>query len=170
MAALETVLTTAGGALSAGVGVVLGAVLTRRAQDRHWLRDRQLAAYQDLLREYATFVMIMSRAHAERSGWEYDWARWSSALASASLVAPAPVAEEIDRFGAAVGVFLRVAGDGRDPRTAPIDREEFDRIMRAPGKAQLALVNAIRLSMDRDAGALTRWLGGSLSNQNQRAG
>ena len=58
-----------------------------------------------------------------------------------------------------------VAGDGRDPRTAPIDRDEFDRIMRAPGKAQLALVNAIRLSIDRDAGALTRWLGGSLSNQ-----
>jgi hypothetical protein len=169
VAALQAVLTTAGGALSAGVGVVLGAMLARRAQDRHWLRDRQLAAYQDLLREYATFVMIMSRAHADRSGWEYDWARWSSALASASLVAPAPVAEEIDRFAAAVGVFLRVAGDGRDPRTAPIDQEEFDRIMRAPGKAQLALVNAIRLSMDRDAGALTRWLGGSLSNQDQPA-
>jgi hypothetical protein len=107
----------------------------------------------------------MRRAHSDRSGWEYDWARWSAALTSASLVAPAPVAEEIDRFGAAVGEFLRVAGGGRDPRTAPIDREEFDLIMRAPGKAQLALVNAIRRSMDRDAKALTRWLGGSLSTQ-----
>jgi hypothetical protein len=37
--------------------------------------------------------------------------------------------------------------------------------MREPGRAQLALVNAIRLSMNRDAGTLTRWLGGSLSNQ-----
>jgi len=39
MAVLETVRTTAGGALSATVGVVVGPVLTRRrAQDRHWPR------------------------------------------------------------------------------------------------------------------------------------
>lgn len=47
MAVLETVLTTAGGALSATLGVVVGTALSRRAQDRHWLRDRQLAAYQE---------------------------------------------------------------------------------------------------------------------------
>lgn len=37
--------------------------------------------------------------------------------------------------------------------------------MRAPGKAQLALVNAIRSSIDRDAKPLARWLGGALSSQ-----
>jgi hypothetical protein len=39
MAVWETILTTVGGALSATVGVLVGAVLTRRGQDRHWLRD-----------------------------------------------------------------------------------------------------------------------------------
>src|SRR6266540_1926695 len=94
MAVLETVLTTAGGAVSATVGVVVGVVLSRRAQDRHWLRDQQLAAYQELMRQYATFVMTLKRAHADRSGWDCDWAVWSAALTSASLVAPAEVADE----------------------------------------------------------------------------
>jgi hypothetical protein len=49
MAALETVLATAGGALSATVGVVAGAVLPVGAQDRHWLRNKQLASYQELM-------------------------------------------------------------------------------------------------------------------------
>src|SRR5215510_12742311 len=99
MAVLETVVSTAGGALSVTVGVILGGVRTRRAQDRHWLRDQQLVAYQDLLREYATFAMILKRAHWAKAGWDYDWAVWSAALTSASLVAPVEVAREIDKFG-----------------------------------------------------------------------
>src|SRR6266511_3413620 len=134
MAVLETVLTTAGGAVSATVGVVVGVVLSRRAQDRHWLRDQQLAAYQELMRQYATFVMTLKRAHADRSGWDCDWAVWSAALTSASLVAPAEVADE------------------------------FDKSMLAPAAAQLSLVNAIRRSLDKDQGTLSTWLGGSLTN------
>jgi hypothetical protein len=38
MAVWETLVATTGGAVSVTVGVVVGAVLTRRAQDRHWLR------------------------------------------------------------------------------------------------------------------------------------
>ena len=36
---------------------------TRHKQDRHWLRDQQLAAYRDLVGHYAQFSMEISRAH-----------------------------------------------------------------------------------------------------------
>jgi hypothetical protein len=166
MAVLETVLSTAGGALSVTVGVALGAVLTRRAQDRHWLRDKQLAAYEELLRQYATFVMILRRAHWAKSGWDYDWAVWSAALTSASLVAPTPVAVEIDKFGRAIGTFLdRAAGD---PTAEPLSMDEFAEAMLGPGRAQLALVNAIRRSLSRDQEPLTGWLGGALTSSPER--
>lgn len=74
MATWETISAIAGGALSVTVGAVVGAVLGRRAQDRHWLRDRQLGAYQELMRQYATFVMTLRRAHGDGTGWDYDWA------------------------------------------------------------------------------------------------
>jgi hypothetical protein len=166
MAVLETVVTTAGGALSVMVGVILGGVLTRRAQDRHWLRDKQLAAYQELLRQYATFAMILKRAHGSRSGWDYDWAVWSAALTSASLVAPVEVAQEIDKFGSAVGTFLKTAGV--DTRTRSLSDEEFGQAMLAPAKAQISMVNAIRRSLAEGQEALPMSLGGSLADPRRR--
>jgi hypothetical protein len=166
MAVWETVLTTAGGALSVTVGVGLGAVLTRRAQDRHWLRDKQLVAYQELMRQYATFVMILRRAHSAKSHWDYDWAVWSAALTSASLVAPARVANEIDSFGASVGTFLSEVAV--DTRTDALSDGEFTQAMLAPAAAQLSLVNAIRRSLDQDQGALSMILGGSLVDPRRR--
>lgn len=73
MALLETLATTAGGALSATVGVLVGGTVARRGQDRQWLRDKQLAAYLELLGHYARFTMVLKRAHADRRGWDYDW-------------------------------------------------------------------------------------------------
>ena len=163
MAVAQTILTTAGGALSVTLGVVMGAVLTRRAQDRHWLWDKQLAAYQELLRQYATFTMVLSRAHRARTGWDYDWAVWSAALASASLVAPAEIAEEIDSFSVVVGVFLEKAGV--DTMTAALSADEFKQAMLAPGRAQLSLVNAIRRGFGKNEKPLTMWLGGSLAGR-----
>lgn len=161
MAVWETLLTTVGGALSATVGVVAGAVLTRRAQDRHWQRDKQLAAYQELLRQYATFAMILRRAHLDRRGWDYDWAVWSAALTSASLVAPRAVADQIDRFAQAVGGFLRRAAV--DTTTAALSVEEFDEAMLEPAHAQLSLVNSIRRSLSGHRTDLSVWIGGSLA-------
>jgi hypothetical protein len=167
MAVLETVLTAAGGALSVTVGVVVGAVLTRRAQGQHWLRDRQLAAYQELMSQYATFAIVLRRAHIGRTGWDYDWAAWSAALTSASLVAPVEVAKEIDAFGQAVGTFLAKAGADVDTTTNALTTDEFARAMMAPAKAQLSMVNAMRRSPDKDQEALPMILGGSLGNPSQ---
>ncbi|MFG3643675.1 hypothetical protein ACGF3C_25765 [Micromonospora sp. NPDC047762] len=160
MALLEVAVTTLGGALSATVGVVVGGMLTRSAQDRHWLRDRQLVAYQDLLREYATFTMILRRAHLGRTAWDYDWGVWSAALMSASLVAPSAVTAEIDAFGHAVQRLLDVA-TGMDTTTAPLSQDQFEQAMVAPTRAQLALVNAMRRSVGRHQGPLSTWLGGA---------
>jgi hypothetical protein len=158
----QTVFTIAGGAVSVTIGVVIGAVLARRAQDQHWLRDKQLTAYQELLSQYATFVMILRRAHWGRTQWDYDWAVWSAALTSASLVAPADVADEIDAFATTIGTFLNKAAV--DTATAGLSEDEFDQAMRAPGRAQLSLVNAIRRSLGRDQAPLSVWLGGSLAD------
>ena len=161
MALLDTLVTTGAGALSATIGVLVGGIVTHRAQDRQWLRDKQLLAYQELISHYAKFTMIISRAHAGRQGWDYDWSEWSAALTRASLVAPAAVAVEIDNFGKAIGEFLDQAA--RDPTRAPLSKEEFSRANRAPAQAQVRLVNAIRRSLSKDQKALPFWIGGSLA-------
>jgi hypothetical protein len=149
------------GALSVTLGVVLGAVLTRRAQERHWLRDKQLVAYQEMLAEYARFVVILKRAHWSKAGWDYDWAVWSAALVSASLVAPSAVAVQIENFAVAIGGFLRVASV--DARTEGLTEKQFDDAMRPTALAQLALVNAIRVSLGRGQGHISTSIGGALT-------
>jgi hypothetical protein len=160
MAILDTLATTGAGALSATVGVLVGGLLSRRSQHRQWLQDKQLAVYVDLLGHYARFAMIMKRAHASRTGWDYDWGAWSATLTAASMVAPAKVAVEIDNFGQAVGLFLDHVGRF-DSITHPVSDEEFFEATKAPERAQIALVNAIRQSMGRRHGALTMSIGGS---------
>jgi len=45
---VAVIVTTFGGAVSATLGVLVGGVVTRRVQERHWLRDKQLQAYEEL--------------------------------------------------------------------------------------------------------------------------
>lgn len=127
MAVLDTLITTAAGALFATVGVIVGGVVTRRAQDRQWLRDKQLAAYEELLRQYARFAMELKRAHADRRP---KGAEWCAALVSASLVAPSDVAAAIDGFGRAIDPFLAVVAG--DPVEHPLAVEEFERASLGP--------------------------------------
>jgi hypothetical protein len=72
------------------------------------------------------------------------------------------VANEIDLFGSAVGTFLQKAGV--DTITDALSMDEFEQAMLAPAMAQLSLVNAIRRSLDKNHGALSIWIGGSLTN------
>ena len=157
---LDTLVTTAAGALSATVGVLVGGIVTRRAQDRQWLRDQQLVAYQELFGHYARFTMELRRAHGDRRGWDYDWGEWSAALMRVSLVAPLEVAAEIDDFGRAVGTFLDQVARGRDPLRDPVTPEEFEQAGQAPAEAQVKLVNAIRRSLSNDQKGLPFGIGG----------
>jgi len=166
IALVDATLTTVAGALAATVGVVAGALLSRHTQHRHWLRDRQLAAYVDVLSHYARFTMVLNRAHAGRTGWDYDWAGWSAALVTASLVAPREVADELDAFGAAVGEFLDAAGG--DPTAGALTAEEFRSANAGAARAQIDLVNAVRRSLGRGHGELAFGLGGSLGRAADR--
>ncbi|MFD9067294.1 hypothetical protein ACFVZ3_37910 [Kitasatospora purpeofusca] len=49
---LESLITTAAGAASATVAVLVGGPVTRRGQARQRSRDRQLLAHQELLSHY----------------------------------------------------------------------------------------------------------------------
>ncbi|MER7671128.1 hypothetical protein ABTY61_22055 [Kitasatospora sp. NPDC096128] len=157
---LDALVTTAAGALSATVGVVAGGLVTRRAQDRQWSRDQQLAAYRELLAHYAKFTMELRRAHGDRRGWDYDWGGWSAALVHAGLVAPAEVAAEIDRFGNAVDTFLDQVARTRDPSTAPLRPDEFEQARQPTSRAQVQLVNAIRRSLSGDRRGIPVSIGG----------
>jgi hypothetical protein len=157
---LEALVTTAAGALSATFGVIVGGIMARRAQDRHWLRDQQLGVYQELFSHYAKFTMELRRAHGDQRGWDYDWGEWSAALIRSSLVAPADVAAEIDSWGQAINSFLDQVARSRDPRLSPLSPEEFDQAIRAPALAQIELVNAIRRSLSRDVEGLSFGIGG----------
>jgi hypothetical protein len=144
----DTLLTTVVGAISAALGVLAGGVFTKWAQDRHWLRDQELAAYRDLLGHYARFVMKINRAHQDRRGWDYDWGDWSAALLSASLLAPDGVARRLDDFGHAVQVFLD-AGAGKDSISDPMSLDELGRAILPATEAQVLLINAMRKSLGR---------------------
>ncbi len=86
------IITTLGGALSATLGVLVGGMVTRRAQERHWLRARQLRAYEELFSQYARFMMALRQGHSARMPVTVDWGAWSAAPTAASLVAPLSVA------------------------------------------------------------------------------
>jgi len=158
---LDTLVTTAAGALSATAGVLVGGIVTRRAQDRQWTRDQQLAAYQELFSHYAKFTMELRRAHGDRRGWDYDWGEWSAALIRVSLVAPAEVATEVDNFGRAINSFLdQVERGERTPLRDPLSPEEFEQARQASTQAQVKLVNVIRRSLSKNHKGLPFGIGG----------
>ncbi|MFE3187374.1 hypothetical protein ACFXHA_00110 [Nocardia sp. NPDC059240] len=163
MSLFDTLVTTGAGALSATAGVVVGGLITRRSQDRQWLRDRQLAAVGDVFDHYARFSMELKRAHAEQRGWDYDWGAWSAALVRASLIVPAEVAGAIDGFGGAVDVFLdRVARD-IDPAVSPLEAAEFEQASLVVAREQVKLVNAVRKSLGNGRTTVDTWIGGSVA-------
>jgi hypothetical protein len=164
---LGVVLTTVGGALSATLGVIVGGLVTRRVQERHWLRDRQLRSYEELFAQYARFMMILRRAHAGRTPADVDWAAWSVALTTASLVAPAEVARAIDGFGRAIQLFLDALRD-RDPVRDPLDIDEVGKAAAPAGVAHLALLNTIRRSLGRSLGELPFFLGGTMTTEEDK--
>ncbi len=163
MDTVAVIVTTFGGALSATLGVLVGGVVTRRVQERHWLRDKQLRAYEELFSQYARFMMTLRRAHLDRSPAEVDWGAWSVSLTSASLVAPAGVARAIDAFGNAVGFFLDAVAT-RDPVADPVDEETLTKASRPAAAAHLVLLNAIRRSMGRSLEELPFYVGGTLGH------
>ncbi|MET8142166.1 hypothetical protein ABZU32_17805 [Sphaerisporangium sp. NPDC005288] len=81
---LGSIVPVLGGILGTLLGVVIGGVLTRRAQKEHWLRDRQVDACLGIMRE--SNRVQFGFLSAWRDGTRTDWVAWNEALTVLTLV------------------------------------------------------------------------------------
>ena len=87
----------AGGMLATLLGVVLGAVLARRAQVAQWSRDRQVEACVSILRESTRAQIGLLRLYRGEAG-RPDWAAWNEAMAIIQLVGHSGMAAAVHRM------------------------------------------------------------------------
>ncbi|MBP2054265.1 hypothetical protein J2Z21_007268 [Streptomyces griseochromogenes] len=78
------------------IGVFAGSVVSRRAQDRHWVRDQLAATCARVLRESSGALVDLSEMEASRPNsvpqgvmlpTAVDWRPWNEALSMVNLVA-----------------------------------------------------------------------------------
>ncbi len=151
------VASTGGAALTTLLGVVVGAALARRAQQRQWLKDAKSQAYSAVLREYTRVEFDLRGAYLKKhSRLQVDWAPWGGALSGLSLVAEDDVmsaAQQIaDRLDA-MDAFLR----GADPHD-----EQWRVLQDGLVVAQMTFVNCARRSLDRAQPPTAIRIGGPL--------
>ncbi|MFE2523370.1 hypothetical protein ACFXEL_03970 [Streptomyces sp. NPDC059382] len=86
----------AGAVVTTLIGVFVGSVVSRRAQDRHWVRDQVAATCTRVLRESSSLLVDLSEMEASRPAsvpqgvvlpTTIDWRPWNEALSMVNLVA-----------------------------------------------------------------------------------
>ncbi|WP_405748165.1 hypothetical protein OG422_31220 (plasmid) [Streptomyces sp. NBC_01525] len=82
-------------ALTTLVGVVTGAALSRRSQQRQWSLDRQTSACLAVLRESSSLLVGLSvlSGRCSSSSAVPDWQAWNRTLAEVALVADHRIVE-----------------------------------------------------------------------------
>ncbi|WP_330318703.1 hypothetical protein [Streptomyces platensis] len=84
------------------IGVFAGSVVSRRAQDRSWNRDQQVAACLRVLQESSTALTGLSEMEASRPAsaaqgmillTTVDWDPWNEALSLINVVADRDIAD-----------------------------------------------------------------------------
>ncbi|MFE0172277.1 hypothetical protein ACFWZ2_08150 [Streptomyces sp. NPDC059002] len=148
------VISSAGGVATTLLGVVAGGLLGRRTQTRHWLTDTKATAYAAVLREYTRVEFGLRLAYFDRRPAEVDWAAWSEALTSLSLIAEDEVIMAANDLAQAIAVVGEHAHRGTQ------DSEQWQRLQTRLAEAQLAFVNAARRSLDRKQPPARARLGG----------
>jgi hypothetical protein len=93
----DVLLPVAGGVLATLLGVVVGAVLARRAQIAQWSRDRQAEARVSILRESTRAQISLLRLYRGEAG-QPDWAPWNEAMAVIQLVGHSDMAAAVHRI------------------------------------------------------------------------
>jgi hypothetical protein len=151
----EVLVSTAGGVAATIIGVAVGGVVSRRGQDRHWLRDTQTEAYAAVLREYTRIEFDLRVAYHQDRQVAPDWARWGAALATLSLVASPEVAIAAERLSLAMREFEEFVKGGRRPT-----HDELGGFSARLAQAQMAFVNTARRSLDGTQRPLDAQLGG----------
>jgi hypothetical protein len=90
----DVLVPVAGGVLATLLGVVVGAVLARRAQFEQWSRDRQVEACVSILRESTGAQIGLLRLYRGEAG-RPDWAPWNEAMAVIQLVGDKDMATKV---------------------------------------------------------------------------
>ncbi|MGW6290800.1 hypothetical protein [Streptomyces sp. NPDC055107] len=84
------------------IGLVAGSVISRRTQDRHWVRDQVAATCARVLRESSSVLIDLNEMEAGRPETvpqgvvvptTVDWRPWNEALSMVNLVADRDIAE-----------------------------------------------------------------------------
>lgn len=102
MSALWSLLVAPAGAVATTlIGVVAGSVVSRRAQDRHWVREQVAATCARVLRESSGVLVDLSEMEASRPDTvpqgvvlptTIDRRPWNEALSMVNLVADKDIA------------------------------------------------------------------------------
>jgi hypothetical protein len=99
---MAVAITTVGAVLATLLGVLVGSVLSSRAQQRQWSRDRQADACAQVLRESSNLLIeftrlmrqpIASAPDGANVPTPMDWRPWNEALAMIDLVAEHQIVE-----------------------------------------------------------------------------
>ncbi|WP_406164076.1 hypothetical protein OG806_49400 [Streptomyces sp. NBC_00882] len=92
----------AGAVVTTLIGVFAGSMVSRRTQDRHWVRDQVSATCARVLRESSALLVDLSEMEASRPSsapqgvvlpTPIDWRPWNEALSMVNLVADKEIAE-----------------------------------------------------------------------------
>lgn len=151
----DVLASTTGAVAATVVGVVVGGVVSRRGQDRHWLRDTQTEAYAAVLREYTRIEFDLRAGYHHGSHAAPDWARWGAALATLSLVASPEVAAAAEGLSSALRRFEIAVTAAQRPTS-----DELAVFSGQVARAQMAFVNAARRALDGGQRPLDTQLGG----------
>ncbi|WP_334663925.1 hypothetical protein [Streptomyces cyaneofuscatus] len=98
----SSLIAPAGAVLTTLIGVVAGSAISRRTQDRHWVRDQVAASCARVLRESSSVLIDLNEMEAGRPEavpqgvvipTTVDWRPWNEALSMVNLVADRNIAE-----------------------------------------------------------------------------
>ncbi|MBA9004235.1 hypothetical protein [Thermomonospora cellulosilytica] len=141
-------MSSAGGATATLLGVVTGAVLSTRAQRRHWARDRQVEACQAIIAESTKCQLALRRKW--RHGEAVDWTAWNEALALMWLVGSRKVIRAAYRMDEVF--WLQRARIDRGEIT---DEASWEQARDEMESTRLRFINATRNDVLQKRGALT---------------
>ncbi|MEY9873219.1 hypothetical protein ABH931_002701 [Streptacidiphilus sp. MAP12-33] len=138
----EALISTAGGAAATVLGILVGTLVGRRSEERKWIRDRKVAAYERFLQSFTAVEMGMRDAYwEEREPEGVDWEEWNAALVSVSLVADSGTGARALELSLIIGEFSAF------PFGEPKDMELLRQILQRLDAAQRQFVHAARRSL-----------------------
>ncbi|WP_158709356.1 MULTISPECIES: hypothetical protein [unclassified Streptomyces] len=135
MSALWSSLAASVGAVATTlIGVFAGSVVSRRAQDRHWIRDQVAATCARALRESSSVLVSLSEMESSRPAsmpqgvvraTTIDWRPWNEALSMVNLVAGKDIAEAVHALDEQIWRLHTMVKRGLTPEESWLDLRSY---------------------------------------------